>query len=60
MEKYMIENVQNIRCPKCNCKVKILLEDSMSSGTRPAFYICFKCEFIEQIGVGEVRKNKII
>lgn len=57
MEKYLIEDTQSTRCPKCNDKVKILMEDSINSGARPSFYICFPCEYVGQIGVGEVRKN---
>ena len=58
MKKYVIEEVQSTRCPRCNDNVKILMEDSISSRTLPAFYICFPCEYVGQIGVGEVRKNQ--
>ncbi|WP_157052520.1 hypothetical protein [Ornithinibacillus contaminans] len=52
MEKYIIQNTEKSFCPKCNKTVQIMFSEKPKS---PAFYICFDCKFVGQIGVGEIR-----
>ena len=47
-------------CPSCQKNVWLLYSDSFFGNSIPpdsksdAFYICFSCEFVGQIGVGKV------
>jgi len=53
MTKYVLQKAEGSYCPKCH-KIPYLL---VNEDVKPdiAFYICFDCKFIGQVGVGEVR-----
>jgi hypothetical protein len=48
MQKYHLTPTGNSRCPQCDKYVALLATD----GNDPAFYICFSCKFVRQVGVG--------
>ncbi len=48
---YTIQMSQVTSCPKCGSKTYLLL-GKMSND--PAFYICFNCTWVGQLGIGEV------
>lgn len=46
------------RCGKCNCQPTLLCPDEDSLPTMaPSFYICWTCQRINQVAVGEVREE---
>lgn len=55
--KYVIQKTDKSTCPLCGNKVRLLCDENMRKG-KPAFYICFKCEFVGEIGVGDVHTVK--
>lgn len=42
------------RCPKCLHYVDLLCKITTD---RPAFYICFRCASVAEVGVGPVQKG---
>lgn len=55
MKKYILSKTPKTHCLRCLKPVYMLAPEDVSS---PAFYICFDCEFVGQIGVGEIEKEK--
>ena len=51
MHKYYIVKTEKTTC--LNCKQKVFLLATMFL-TGPAFYVCFHCQIISEIGVGKV------
>jgi len=49
---YLLMKTQSSYCPACNKKVYLLCEESGKKN--PAFYICFDCKFIGELGKGRV------
>lgn len=43
-------------CPTCGKEVHLMMDEERHEG--PAFYICFECHFIGQVGVGPVQEGK--
>lgn len=55
--RYIIQDVTKSHCPNCNKTVKLLcLNDASEMHNSPAFYICFDCNFVGEIGVGRVEQ----
>ncbi|MCC2248970.1 hypothetical protein JUJ52_03230 [Virgibacillus sp. AGTR] len=53
---YILQHVSKSYCPNCNKKVKLLCpKDTLEIRNLPAFYICFDCNLVDEIGVGEVK-----
>lgn len=52
--KYILQTADGTVCAQCNNREVYLLCPEDMAFTLPAFYICLKCHFIGQIGVGEV------
>lgn len=52
------EMVEKSHCPHCYELVGLLMDEDRPK--KPAFYICFKCEQVFQVGVGSVRKYQKI
>jgi len=53
-EKYIIQLTNKSYCPRCNQNVHLLIHGGVQEVQKPMFYICFKCEKVYEIGVGEV------
>lgn len=53
MNKYELLKTEKSYCPSCNQSLELLLHNEDTS--QPAFYICFPCHYIGQIGVGPVQ-----
>lgn len=51
MSPYMLTTSSSSFCPHCQRRVKLLATESVSP---PAFFVCFPCQFIGQIGRGVV------
>lgn len=51
---YVIQETEKSRCSKCNSLV-FLLSNFDEADEKPAFYICFKCQNVSQVGVGHVQ-----
>lgn len=50
-------------CPSCQKNVWLLYSNSFflsSVSSSDAFYVCFSCEFIGQIGVGRVEVDQAV
>ena len=57
--KYVIQKTTGSYCYYCDELVHLLIEEMPSSAVRmPMFYICFDCEKVFQIGVGEVERGE--
>ena len=54
---YQMEKMPKSTCPACEEKVDWLRPefDEMTDDD-PSFFICFKCGFVGQVGVGSVEK----
>jgi len=51
--KYVIQKTEKSTCPVCGFSVDLLAETDMKRG-KPAFYICFACKTVGEVGVGKV------
>jgi uncharacterized Zn finger protein (UPF0148 family) len=49
--RYLLTPTDKVWCPKCERKVSMLATQELDG---PAFYICFSCRHVAQIGVGPV------
>jgi hypothetical protein len=55
--KYVIQKTTGSYCPHCDGLVHLLIEEVPMAPVRlPMFYICFECETVLQVGVGEVER----
>jgi predicted RNA-binding Zn-ribbon protein involved in translation (DUF1610 family) len=52
---YILQKADNTLCPNCGKTVQLLCKESLFS-TGSMFYICWFCEKIFQVGIGEVKK----
>jgi hypothetical protein len=52
--RYVIQFTEKSLCPKCSARVKLLCHQLGSMTARAAFYICFSCAHVSQVGVGPV------
>jgi len=52
---YSIEQTMKSYCPKCSKLVHLLGVNEVT--TKPAFFICFPCQWIGEVGVGEVTSD---
>lgn len=52
---YIIQLTQSSCCPNCNNLVHLLCDKDGREG--PAFYICWNCRFIGEIGKGPVAEE---
>lgn len=50
---YTLTPASKTRCPGGHTNVHLLAHKDMDPG-RPAFYICFDCRFVGEVGVGPV------
>ena len=51
---YVAQRVDKVLCPACNEIENIYLLFRDNPNNSDAFYICFHCKYIGQIGVGRV------
>lgn len=49
---YILKNTESSFCPKCNTRVQLLTNEKINS---PIFFICFRCKYIGESGIGEVK-----
>jgi predicted RNA-binding Zn-ribbon protein involved in translation (DUF1610 family) len=54
---YILEKQAKSFCPQCNKPVWLLMHKAEVTQL-PAFYICFGCEWLGQVGVGRVLSAK--
>jgi len=52
---YLVFKTESSFCPECNENAYLLT--SVDKG-KSSFYICFKCTFIGEVGVGRVKVEK--
>jgi predicted RNA-binding Zn-ribbon protein involved in translation (DUF1610 family) len=50
--KYVLQKTEKSFCPGCGKPVYLLCQDDVKF--HPAFYICFDCTFVGQVGIGKV------
>lgn len=50
---YIIQRSEGTTCPKCKTTAHLLCRDGQD--IRPAFYICWECQTVAQVGVGPVK-----
>ena len=53
--KYIVQAAEGTTCPTCGTTAQLLCHRDMPPRAI-AFYICFPCRFVGQIGVGPVTK----
>jgi hypothetical protein len=54
---YVLQRAEITYCPECNNQnVHMLCPEDYGKGDN-AFYICFRCGYVGQIGVGKVRRE---
>ncbi len=53
---YKLQISESTRCGNCDNKVIWLLADEEMRKSKPAFYICFVCKFVGEVGKGHVEK----
>jgi DNA-directed RNA polymerase subunit RPC12/RpoP len=53
---YVLTDTEKTRCPHCGANVTLL---SHARKFEPAFYICWHCRKVFQVGVGEVQKESL-
>jgi hypothetical protein len=52
---YILQKTDSSFCPTCRNSVSLLTHGtSISKAKKVAFYICFKCQFVAEIGRGKV------
>ena len=49
---YILQKTEKSFCPICNSKVSLLIARIVKLG--PAFFICFHCNYIAEVGKGPV------
>lgn len=55
---YILQKTTKSKCNKCHTPVFLLCKiNGYIDSLHPAFYVCFKCEIIVQVGRGEVQKE---
>lgn len=54
--KYVLHQTEKSFCPDCGSQVHLLISDE-DTHLKPAFYICFFCQFIGEVGVSPVAKG---
>ncbi len=52
LSHYILNKTEKSHCPECNQQLYMLANENL---TKVAFYICFNCKFVGQIGVGVVK-----
>jgi hypothetical protein len=52
---YIIQRTQSSYCPNCSDLVYLLTDKDGKQV--PAFYICWKCQSIAEIGKGPIKKE---
>jgi hypothetical protein len=50
---YILQKTGGSFCPKCNNEVYLLCDKVFKKGA-PAFFICFDCKTVAQVGKGPV------
>ncbi|MCL4304232.1 MAG: DUF551 domain-containing protein [Anaerolineae bacterium] len=50
---YVLQKTEKSYCPSCNSLASLFCPKSFN-GTEPAYYLCFGCGYIGQVGVGPV------
>ena len=51
--KYILQPTEKSFCPKCHANVWMLCEENFEG---VAFYICFDCKYIGEVGKGPVKR----
>ena len=54
---YILHLAQSSYCPYCNERVSLLYDKDGEQ--RPSFYICWNCEFVAELGKGEVTEQRM-
>lgn len=59
MSSYTLTLADHSYCPMCGKHPVLLADADMSpmSSFKPAFYICFDCRFIGEVGKGPVEQS---
>jgi len=53
---YIFFKTESSFCPECSENAYLLTSDENKG--KPAFYICFNCKFVGEVGVGRVRTER--
>ena len=54
--KYVLQFDPKTLCPVCDSKVNLLIRRDGNAEKHSAFYICFICSHVAQVGVGPVEE----
>lgn len=52
--RYCLVAAEKSYCPKCGRSVALLAAEDIFATRKPAFYICFTCQHVAQVGIGPV------
>lgn len=55
MSNYVIQDAPKSHCPHCERVVRLLCPDG-GSAAKPWFYICWNCQCVFEVGVGQVEE----
>lgn len=58
MPEYILSQTERTICADCSIPVKMLAPKTESMSLWPAFYICPRCGFVGQVGVGPVETEE--
>lgn len=53
--EYVIQKTEKSFCVNCRSNLHLLCHEDMKKG-EPAFYICFTCKSVREVGKGEICK----
>lgn len=56
MSKYLLQLAEGTTCPGCHSTVYLLIRVDGKVGGLPAFYICFACRTVAEVGKGPVER----
>jgi DNA-directed RNA polymerase subunit RPC12/RpoP len=56
---YVVQTTTKSKCLHCDKHVDLLCHEWAGPKRERAFYICFECKRIYEVGRGEVRREKV-
>ena len=55
--RFVIQTTEKTFCPKCNGPLDLLCHEWAGPQRERAFYICWNCKLVHEVGKGEVRRD---
>ena len=55
--RYVLQHAEKSICPKCQKYLELLCHEWAGPRRERAFYICFDCRVVYEVGKGEVRRE---